>query len=456
MVNNLIRNFAFFLKEKLDLDYTDDKDIYKRYNLLSNKFLINNDYDNLLLLENVLYSNYIKKKEDQKSYQKFLKINNQNYKFFDLNYLNYYKNFNYLIKNYKGEKNKIVFFFHNSLSDRAHVEHLFYFLERLDKNYYRNKKIHIFAIGEQLSDLIKKFCKNKKIKVYLFNGPIYETFVNILKTFLRNKYSKIILNGVPVYLSLMTTIFPKKTVIWYSHKFPVYNLKEVDKVICPIGFKNKVNVYPESGLFLNIKKENNNVIDFKKIIFFSINREEKMYKKAFLNLIVNLLEKYPDSIFRCTAGKEGPLYHFFKEKNLLSRIDFLGKFIEINYKKYYGNFYIDSSVLSGSVAMKMFINHIPVIYFSETSFTLNLLFKKFIKITFPKKKFLNILKYYNFTKSKNYQIELNKQIDFVQKIKNNIKFRKEYFSFVDFVSQKVFIKKTQINNTKKLINLFFN
>ena len=416
--------------------------IENNYNKILRECLIKRDYDSACQIETIYYNKYIKLQENQETYQKYLSDTFKIYK----NYFNFKNN----SEQNNLKKNKIVIFFHNSFSNYAHIEHLFNYFHCMDKKFFHNKNFDFFAIGNKPSDLLFNFSKRYQSKIFLFNSlPFFKLLILMLKIFLNNNYSKIIINGPPLYLSIITSLFPKNSCIWFSHKFGVHGLKKLNKIIVPFGEKKSENVIPLKLLYFdykpNFKKQLN--INKKNLIFFSINRDEKMFNPKFLNLVAELLIKYDNSIFRCTASKDSKIYDYFDKKKLTDRIEFLGK-IKIDYNKKYGDFFIDTPGLSGSVAMKMFMNQIPVIYFSDTLFPLNLFYKKKFK-NLKIKNFKKLNNLYNFSKNDNIELKI-KFID--QMIKNN-DLQNNFINFSKNFSKEVFLSK---KNNKTSIQHFFN
>jgi len=333
-----------------------------------------------------------------------------------------------------NQKKKIIFFIHNLNLTLAHVEVFYNFIKSLDKDFIKEKNITIEVIGffNQsiiLSYFLKELEELNYVTIHKF--PIEDSgakkLVNIFNYISSENYINCIFLSVSVFVSLFSKLF--KNISLWGHRF---NIKK--------SFKNLKNFY----YFLSFQGLNREEIEklrenkkktfgIPKIIFFSINRSQKMEKILFLNSIKEILLNIPNSEFHYASdAKSEMMQSFFFANKLDKRVKFLG-FVDTKNRLDYGDIFLDTPDLSGTIAAKCFAIGIPVVWFRNSLFW----GEKYFKDSSNDEMF-NSISYFQEDVGAN---DASYYINFATEISKNHILREKYINFCIKIANKSFYNK---------------
>jgi len=402
--------------------------------------------DQWIYLEEIGYKYLIKKFEYEEHYNSCLSILDQMADQMANTLRKLYPT--YFIDKNINQKKKIIFLIHDLNSHAAHIEVFYNFIKSLDKDFIKEKNITIEVIGFfnptiSLSYFLKELKELNYITIHKFPNEDSgaKTPVKVFNYLNTENYVNCIFLSVPIFVSLVSKLF--KNISLWGHRF---NIKKSFK-----DLKNFYYLVSEDNLGLNreeiekLRENKKKIFEVSKIIFFSINRLQKMEKILFLNSIKEILLNIPNSEFHYASNaKSEMMQSFFFANKLDKRVKVLG-FVDTKNRLDYGDIYLDTPELSGTIAAKCFAIGIPVVWFRNSLFW----GEKNLKDSSDDEKF-NLISYFQEDVVAN---DVSYYINFATEISKNHILREKYINICIKIANKNFYNQ---DNVKKFFNNLIN
>jgi hypothetical protein len=259
-------------------------------------------------------------------------------------------------------------------SDLAHIEVLYNIL----KFHPPGSTIQIFVAGYSAeprrigSRLLQKLERQGKIGIISFPFSV-NSMVEFGRWFLRERISLLILYSIPVMLSAWVQALGAHRVAWATTKFELSSFKtlrlrialsasQVEEVmIRGRRWRRSISIFPKSDL-IQFDPRNRS-----QIRLLSINREEKMISREFLNAVSKILLEEPSAVFSWTGRIRDPrIVSHFESCGLVDRHQFIGWVNPMTTLSDH-DIFLDTYGLSGLVAMKAFSSGMPTIFFRNSN-----------------------------------------------------------------------------------------
>ena len=354
----------------------DEEDAYNLYKGIYTKCLINSlenkNFKEFFNLENWGIVKLVRIFDNQNHFNKCLKI-------FDDILEDAFKKKIFESVTSKKYNNKIAFYIINLGNILAHVEVFLNFLENIDQDKFSKCHVDIFTVTpiEMVNEKIKNLCKVLNINIFSFNKiDMYASYQSIIKFYIDNGYKNLIFLSTVNGISFISKSLPDN-VSWFALKHLSDSFKRLKQIYTTekngdLYLKKNKNIFVTNfKSYIKQKLINCNFI-YKNINFYTINRVEKIKDGIFLNVIKEILEKFPNSTFSWTGRqKDRFIEDFFYTHNLSQRVFFLG-WIDIDkIGLKHGDIFLDTEKLSGIIAIKSFASGIPTVFFNKGLFWLN-------------------------------------------------------------------------------------
>jgi hypothetical protein len=368
---NILDQLIYFQK-----NIRDEEDAYNLYKGLYSTCLINllesKNFKEFFNLENLGLEKLVKIFDNQNHFNKCLKI-------FDDILHDAFKKKIFKSVTPKKYNNKIAFYIINLGKILAHVEVFINFLENIDQDKFSKYQVDIFTPtpSENVHEKIKNLCKVLNINIFSFNKTdLYASYQSIIRFYIDNGYKNLIFLSTVHGISFISKSLPDN-VSWFALKHLSDSFKSLKQIYTPqkdadLYLKQNKNVFVTNFKSQIKQKLINCNFKYKNINFYTINRVEKIRDGIFLNVIKEILEKFPNSTFSWTGRqKDRFIEDFFYTHNLSQRVFFLG-WIDIDKTGLkHGDIFLDTEKLSGIVAIKSFASGIPTVFFNKGLFWLN-------------------------------------------------------------------------------------
>lgn len=318
-------------------------------------------FDDYIALESQYYSNKIKPIENAGHYDRmFRAVENSG--------VSYGKAIRKMITiNNETDRQKICYFLPSLDSDLAHIELLSAILK---DSIHFNYTIYIAGFCKSkksiLSEQLKELQANGIIKIIPLNFCHVDILI-FLQEFISLKISQLIITSVPILIMPFLEVLGASRVAWLSMKF---------ELSCFTGLKTRLSfcspnlsTHTANGVtwhrippkIVGHKANWNARKSFSESVkIVTINREEKIRNRLFLESVKLILENNPTVHFYWTGrNHDDQIERFFSISKISDRCHFLGW---VNPKLVISEFdiFLDTPDLSGSVAAKVFTDGMPV------------------------------------------------------------------------------------------------
>lgn len=278
---------------------------------------------------------------------------------------------------------KLLFYFHYMAADLAHVvlfsDVISTYVER-----HPEEAANIGVVGmtgDEPAPCLVKLHERHGIPIYVI--PVvpalgqYETAIKALES---GGYDRLVVVATPVGLGYFTGRLVADQLAWWSMKFEINSFEHL-RVRCSFvsGYRRTraVNgrLWLEAPPMLGVKGELNPspnpppaLIEARRMgtVFYTVNREEKIKNPLFLDMVARILNAVPQSCFLWT-GRTAPhgVVEFFNQRGLAHRQVFVG-WIKPDDLLCSGDIFLDTPVLSGTVAARAALAGRPVVTLAES------------------------------------------------------------------------------------------
>lgn len=344
----------------------------------------------------------------------------------------------------KTNSNEVTFFIHSLVSEMAHIE---VFEKILSLRSDTSIKIKVFGfcpLGISISKILERLSKKEMIALDVI---YYDKKMDKLQMFLKmveyiyfSKSKNIIFLSLPIYLVILTKIFNNIGIFILKFDYDKTVFSNLSKVINPLHLN--FDYWTKEEIFKlrkNIKLE----INQKKIVLYTINRSVKINDPNYIKLVLSILQKHKNTVFHYASDtKCDDFERMIGKKDLDKRVHYLG-WVNIKERIQYGDIFLDTENISGTVAKKHFMSGIPTVFFLNNNFSTNGKYcnskvKLFLNNFDLKHKFIKKI----FLRDRNYEEEkYNLYRMHLNNIINNLAYRNEYINVCKLISDKFFINR---------------
>jgi len=385
----LIRDFENEVQSALSaFEKEDISNFYAHHNnagKIVKIFAENKKIDEALYLEDLFYKKLVKIIETEDHYNKSFSI----FKDELWNCGKYYSD-----KKNNLKPSKVIAFMIQSNVILGHTEVVILMIKNL-KLLYPNLQIYILSFLTKISDNFKKIMDDLNVDILApainFNGSL-ESFS------WGRKICQDFNIGTAIWVSVPTTVscifgygLAYKQIYWTLKFHAIYMDNSVIHIGCGNFELNKIKTIVNANLWkvfnpplsLEVTKNNQQAINVVKNrfsngkIFGTLAREEKYNSKEFIDSLITILKKCPESIYIYTGRTNSPkLLNELKKFNLLNRCFYIG-WVDTNFYSELIDIFLETfpfgcaitgmqSLLQGNVLISKWDNNtLPRFYFND-------------------------------------------------------------------------------------------
>jgi hypothetical protein len=350
---------------------------------------------------------------------------------------------------------KIIAFCINANIILGHTEATILIIRNF-KLLYPNQQIYILSFSQKISSDFKKIMDDLKVEII---SPLENLngFLGLLRW--GRKICQDLNIGTLIWVSVPTAVscvfaygLAYKQIYWTLKFHAMYIDKSIIHISCSNSGQNKAETIINGNLWkvfqpplsINVRKNNEQELNIiknkfpKGKIFGTLAREEKFDSKEFIGVLIDILNKCPESIYIYTGRKNSEvLLKELKKFNLLNRCFYIG-WIDTNLYSELIDIFLETfpfgcgitgiqSLFQGSVLISKWDNNtLPRFYFNDL-----LSAKKFYnnwKCSLNREEYINYaIEAYN-TKNQS----KNNNIDIIKKIKSlDLKKYEDFFNIIN-------------------------
>ncbi len=327
------------------------------------RYLHSGEFDKLLQLDLMLYTNYLKQSEISEIYENVYSVTDS--------FLAEYGSFlrSQLPMKDGTQRNRVCYLIPNLDNDLAHIE-TFY---NIFCHHSSTSDLEIFVAGEVAeknnprSRMIRQLVIDKKIKILEY-AYSHAGALKFCSDFFNLHFAQVIVFSVPLLLPALVRALGPENVTWLTTKFELDSFKELRNRTSLFSWRKDVIYKGDSRWIRSLGALNagevpsfNARIDVKELRLVSLNREEKINHPTFLNSVSQILKNRENAIFHYTGRQNlENIKNFFSQQGLANRVRYIGW---VNFSEVISNYdiFLDTPTLSGSIAAKACVAGLPYV-----------------------------------------------------------------------------------------------
>lgn len=285
---------------------------------------------------------------------------------------------------------RLLFFAHNIGTEFAHLGLLSDLIDSyLTHNPQEASNIGIVGgSGKVAAASIERLQKKWGLEIFRIRGTdlMYSLYAQACGVLVNQGFDRIVFVSVPFGISFVTGLLGASRVSWLSMKFELNCFQHLQNRCSFLAGRQRsrsvkgrlwheapplMDVLPALSVSSTPPPALKAARRFK-TVYYTVNREEKIKNPVFLDAVADILNKVEDSAFLWTGRQRLPqIDAFFSERNLSHRHFFAG-WVNPDDLLEGGDVFLDTPVLSGTVAARAAARGKPLVTFAGSHSWLNL------------------------------------------------------------------------------------
>lgn len=269
-----------------------------------------------------------------------------------------------------GRRNGLLFYLHNASSTAAHIP---LFCDILGAYLAANPEVRGsdfgvcgFAEKDGHAPRLQELAAKHGVRLLAARASQFKCLMGAAERVYRGEFERLVVVAVPLGLSFLSGLLPSSRLGWLTMKFELdcfANLEHRASIISSLTKdasrprKRWLQAPPfiDSRTPLRSSGLPNPVLSRARrhpVLFYTINRAEKIRHPDYLACVAEVLERMPDAGFAWT-GREplGEIVEFFRDRGLAERTHFVG-WVPPDDLIVQGDVFLDTPTLSGTVAAR--------------------------------------------------------------------------------------------------------